>query len=155
MKTNKDLRMQENKVCADKAKRLGTPLFGWRGELEFIRLARQEVARLDDQYKDLKRQCQELEEKIIDLGIRIVKALGGASQKRSASDMVIRVKGLRREQFQNALRLKSEIPTLSMYDIARFVMAKVLPNDRRDGYPSWKSLHRYMVCMNRKYGCFD
>lgn len=130
-------------------------LTGLLGKLEFIRLARKEIARLDNQYLDLKRECKSLNRDIVKLGDRILKILDARQGKRPASDMVIRLKGVRLEQFREALRYKSLYPTRNMYEIARTVFAPRTSKAGERGYPTWRSLYRYMAEMNKKYGCFD
>ena len=130
-------------------------LTGLLGQLEFIRLARKEIERLDSQYLDLKRECARLDRDIVKIGRRIMEVLKPGQEMRSASEMEIRLKGARLEQFQEALRCKSLHPTRNMYEIARSVFAQPSPKGGRRGYPTWRSLYRYMAEMNRKYGCFE
>ena len=130
-------------------------LTGLLGQLEFIRLARKEIERLDSQYLDLKRECARLDRDIVKIGHRIMEVLQPNQGKRSASEMQIRLKGARLEQFREALRYKSLHPTRNMYGIARMVFTPPPPKGDRRGYPTWRSLYRYMSEMNRKYGCFE
>lgn len=157
-KTHNDgLRKQRNLgVNANRGKRKPkADLTGLLGKLEFIRLARREIARLDSQYMDLKRECARLNRDITKIGHRIMKVLKSRRGKRSASEMVIRLKGARREQFRLALEFKSTHPTWSMYEIARAAFASVELKGGRRGYPNWQSLYRYMIRMNVRHGCFE
>ena len=157
-KTHNDgLRKQRNSgVDANGGKRKAkAELTGLLGKLEFIRLARKEIARLDNQYLDLKRECARLNRDITRIGHRIMAVLKSRQGKRPASEMEIRLKGARLEQFHEALRCKSLHPTRNMYEIARTVISLTPPKGGRRGYPTWRSLYRYMSEMNRKYGCFE
>ena len=157
-KTHNDgLRVQKNRNANGNGgkRRLKSDITGLLGKLEFIRLARKEIARLDSQYMDLKRQCARLERDILKIGHRIMEVLKLRQGKRSASEMQIRLKGARLEQFRLALELRSLHPAWSMYEIARAAFASVELKDGRRGYPSWQSLYRYMFRMNGRYGCFE
>ena len=156
-KTHNDgLRVQKNRNANGNGgkRRLKSDITGLLGKLEFIRLARKEIARLDGQYADLKRECARLNRDITRIGHRIMRVLDGAKRRRTPTNMEIRLKGVRRRQFMLALELKAENPMRSMYEISRMVFATIR-SDPRNGYPTRQSLHRYMVCMNRKYGCFE
>lgn len=73
--------------------------------------------------------------------------------KRAASNMVILVKGRRKEQFLKALEIHSENPRLSKFEIAHRVIA-VMPAKDGDGYPDWRNLYYYMRDMDKRFGCF-
>ena len=71
----------------------------------------------------------------------------------TAADMVIRVKGRRREQFLKALAMYSENHDLGKYEIAHKVI-ELMPAKDGDGYPEWRNLYNYMHDMDERYGCF-
>ena len=73
--------------------------------------------------------------------------------KQGAADMVIRVKGRRREQFLKALAMYSENHDLGKYEIAHKVI-ELMPAKDGDGYPEWRNLYNYMHDMDERYGCF-
>ena len=141
-----------NKV-ANRKRKLTKEAKGWKAAAEYAQCANTKLDRIEKRIDILLMRQKENGKVVATIDERTADITARIPWKRPASEMVIRVKGRRKEQFLKALEMYSKNPELGRYEISHEVL-KVMPARGGDGYTKWSELYSYMYKMNLRYGCF-
>lgn len=99
--------------------------------------------------KEKRQTIRSMVEQILHMAEDILDCMKGRFGK---DKPVVRLKGTRKSQFDEVVRLKRERPSLSLWRASWLACRAVTGTEKDRGYTDWRSLYRYA---NKKRDCMD